>query len=381
MITSAAEYEYVVGADVDEAHPHGDLDRIQIDGEVMPKRTGDTGMADADGNAIPRTKILRGEDVAFLMEAALQRKFGNWWTESVRWFWLGDSMKRFYTETNTNIFTYTFRRKVSATQLKDLRDRFDDACDYACRSPPNEVKTSDWNKSFADVYFPTGFSGLDDFLRPYKSYPLPEYGGGIGSYEAVMAYFLTLRKMTCALLPSPVGDINTPGSKNDFAVVVEGDDVFTFSSGYSEPSEIAVYSSRKKEDDGNGGKVEKAGIAYTYPKPDFEMLRVKAPHVAVLTVILRLDIRVRVERESDVFRSLWLPVTAEKDGDWFVLTAGGCGFASKAGLVDILDKAGVGVPAAPGIYVGSLSSYANAKVMNIGTTYFGTWDDHTNVEQ
>ena len=32
MINSVEEYEYVTGADVDEAHPHGDLDRIVIDG-------------------------------------------------------------------------------------------------------------------------------------------------------------------------------------------------------------------------------------------------------------------------------------------------------------------------------------------------------------
>lgn len=377
MITSAEEYEYVVGADVDEEHPHGDLDRIQIDGEVMPKRTGDTGKMDADGNAIPRTNILRGEDIAFLLEAAMQRADYQWWTESLRWYWLGDSMKRFYTETNTSVLPLTFKRKLSSAQLANLRYYFDAACDYACRSPPSEVKTSDVDKSFADVYFPDGFSGLPDSLRPYKRYPLPGYGGGIGSYEAVLAYFMSLQRMTCALLSAPVGGIHVPNSKNDFDRVVEGDD--EVSSG-GDSSVIAVYSYRKKVDDGSGGYEEKAWTTYFWPKPDFEMLRVKAPNVAVLTVILRLDILVRVERESDVSRSLWLPVTAEKDGDWFVLTAGGCGFASKAGLVDILDKAGVGVPAAPNIYVGSFSSYANARVTNIGATYFGTWDDHTKVE-
>lgn len=380
MIASAAEYEYVVGADVDEAHPHGDLDRIQIDGEVMPKRTGDTGKTDADGNAIPRTKILRGEDVAFLMEAALQRKYGNWWTERVTWYWLGDSMKRTVTDTNTNVFTRTFTRKVSAAQLARLRNDFDDACDWAVLSPPNEVKTSDWNMGFADVYFPNGFSGLSDSLRPYKNYPLPAFGSGIGSYEPVTAYFLSLQMMPCALLDGNYMSLHEPNHKNDFGFVIEGDDVFSGNGGVYEPTSFAVYSSRKKQDDGDGGHDEKAGTAYAYPKPDFEMLRVKAPHVAALTVILRLDIRLRVDRESDVTRSLWLPVAAEKDGDWFVLTAGGCGFASKEGFADILDKAGVGVPVAPSIFVGSLSSYANAVVADIAATIFGTWDDHTKVE-
>lgn len=381
MITSAAEYEYVVGADVDEAHPHGDLDRIQIDGEVMPKRTGDTGKADADGNAIPRTKILRGEDVAFLMEAALQRKYGNWWTECVTWYWLGEAMKRFVTAENTNIFTYTFMRKVSASQLKDLRAHFNDACDYACLYPPNEVKTSEQNMSFKDVYFPNGFSGLSDSLRPYKNYPLPAFGSGIGSCESIMAYFLSLQMIPCALLSENWTSLHKPsGYWQDFDFVIEGDDVFSDNSGVYKPSSFAVYSSRKKVSDGNGGNVEKSGTVYVYPKPDFEMLRVKAPHVAALTVILCIDVLRRAERVSDVARSLWLPVAAKKDGDWFVLTAGGCGFASKAGLADILDKAGVGVPVAPSIYVGSLSSYATARISIATATIFGTWDGHTKVE-
>lgn len=72
MISSAEQYRYVTGADVDEAHPHGDLDRILIDGGIMPKRTGDTGKTDKDGNAIPRQNILRGEDIAYLMEMQLR---------------------------------------------------------------------------------------------------------------------------------------------------------------------------------------------------------------------------------------------------------------------------------------------------------------------
>ena len=58
MVKSAADYEYVTGANVDDEHPHGDLDRIQIDGNIMPVR-GD--------NAV------RGEDIAFLMEFGCQR--------------------------------------------------------------------------------------------------------------------------------------------------------------------------------------------------------------------------------------------------------------------------------------------------------------------
>ena len=60
MVKSADGYEYVTGADVDDEHQHGDLDRIQIDGNIMPVR-GD--------NAV------RGEDIAFLTEFANQRRF------------------------------------------------------------------------------------------------------------------------------------------------------------------------------------------------------------------------------------------------------------------------------------------------------------------
>lgn len=60
MVKSAADYEYVTGANVDDEHPHGDLDRIQIDGGIMTVR---------GGNAI------RGEDIAFLTEFANQRRF------------------------------------------------------------------------------------------------------------------------------------------------------------------------------------------------------------------------------------------------------------------------------------------------------------------
>lgn len=53
--------------------PHGDLDRIIIDGEIWTKRSGLTGKKDREGNDIPRRHILRGEDIAFAMEFLAQR--------------------------------------------------------------------------------------------------------------------------------------------------------------------------------------------------------------------------------------------------------------------------------------------------------------------
>lgn len=67
MITSLDDYLFVTGANVDADHPHGDLDRIIIDGDIMPLRTGTT------ATGVDRKKLLRGEDLAFLMEAVNER--------------------------------------------------------------------------------------------------------------------------------------------------------------------------------------------------------------------------------------------------------------------------------------------------------------------
>lgn len=69
MVNSASGYEFVKGDDIDGSHPHGDLDRIVIDGGIMPLRTGTAKNA------------LRGEDIAFLLEFVKQRagvSHGEW---------------------------------------------------------------------------------------------------------------------------------------------------------------------------------------------------------------------------------------------------------------------------------------------------------------
>lgn len=57
MIRSINDYKLLTGADVDTAHPHGDLDRIAISGAVHPSYGA----------------VLRGEAVAFLWECILGR--------------------------------------------------------------------------------------------------------------------------------------------------------------------------------------------------------------------------------------------------------------------------------------------------------------------
>lgn len=62
MINSVDQYEFVTGANIDADHPHGDLDRILINGEIMPLRS--------EGHK----RDLRGEDIAFLAEAVNERR-------------------------------------------------------------------------------------------------------------------------------------------------------------------------------------------------------------------------------------------------------------------------------------------------------------------
>ena len=63
MIKSAKEYEFV----------SGDLDKIIIDGNVMPLRKGNS-----KTTGVENSKILRGEDIAFLGEAYCERE--NLWS-------------------------------------------------------------------------------------------------------------------------------------------------------------------------------------------------------------------------------------------------------------------------------------------------------------
>lgn len=69
MINNVSEYKSVDGDNIDSSHPHGDLDRIIINGGIMPLR-------DDNLNPLNPTnwkKCLRGEDIAFLFEGCNER--------------------------------------------------------------------------------------------------------------------------------------------------------------------------------------------------------------------------------------------------------------------------------------------------------------------
>jgi len=107
MVSSVEDYEYVFGENIDDDHPHGDMDRIIINGEIMPLRTGAS-----ETTGVEKKRILRGEDVVFLMEWARQR------IASV------DYAKAGATEVSIDFKTpyktierFLFTRRVSAAQM------------------------------------------------------------------------------------------------------------------------------------------------------------------------------------------------------------------------------------------------------------------------
>lgn len=71
MINNVSEYQFVEGDDIDSSHPHGDLDRIVINGGIMPLRDETLNPS----NPTNWKKCLRGEDIAFLMEGVKERSY------------------------------------------------------------------------------------------------------------------------------------------------------------------------------------------------------------------------------------------------------------------------------------------------------------------
>lgn len=69
MINSASDYQFVTGRNIDAQHPHGDLDRIIINGGIMPLRSSSSSAS----STINWKNCLRGEDIAFLQEAYCER--------------------------------------------------------------------------------------------------------------------------------------------------------------------------------------------------------------------------------------------------------------------------------------------------------------------
>ncbi len=115
MVSSVEDYEYVFGENIDDAHPHGDMDRILINGEIMPLRTGAS-----ETTGVEKKRILRGEDVCFLREWFRQRidriakyTLGTGYEVSLAHSWQG-----------TGYYSYqlNFSRKITNTQFNRIFD-------------------------------------------------------------------------------------------------------------------------------------------------------------------------------------------------------------------------------------------------------------------
>ena len=108
MISRASDYVFVTGANVDVEHPHGDLDRISITGDIMPN--------------LPLDPYpFRGEDIAFLTEAARERAF----------------------PTFENKTYSTFSRKIQKSQVDFILNTIYDCCaNYGFYSGAGFIKPS-----------------------------------------------------------------------------------------------------------------------------------------------------------------------------------------------------------------------------------------------
>ncbi len=93
--TKPQDFQYVQGANIDGAHPYGDLNRIEIDNDIMPVR-----------NTEDKRK-LRGIDIAFLMEAVEERARAR----------------------GLEGETFTFSRNITLSQVNAIIDRWNEIVD------------------------------------------------------------------------------------------------------------------------------------------------------------------------------------------------------------------------------------------------------------
>lgn len=389
MITNAESYEYVVGADVDEAHPHGDLDRILIDGEVMPLRTGDTGRTDRNGNAIPRNKILRGEDVAWLMEFAAQRRAPNPILQVQRW-----DADRTITQDCGDGNRLTFRRKICRDNFTDLTDSrlglipaFSEAfggC-VSTRALPAAKAASQSSafKSDYSMYFASSqpeFSGTTGkFTTPLDMTPL--------SHDYMTGLYKTAWLMRT--YPGVAGNIDTsPACTANFApyantggIPREYENTLCHVSGYE-------WSRRKVEDgerpllggywgiaslygitgtDAHGKWTYGSGTDCFYPASGLTVIRVKIRHASAVTCLFKIGVAT-----SDGYSFFWKPVemTADADGGGFSVDSSV--FASKDSLDEILSAAGVTVQDAS-----ETNSGWSATINIYDACLVCDWDSHT----
>lgn len=197
MVSTAGGYDYVTGADADGEHPHGDLDRIVVDGGIMPLRTGSV----SNGSGVPLANVLRGEDIAFLIEWANQRIFavtGGSYVSGSSYADFGGAPRQF-SETGKSLFS----RKLMPWSAASYLSYFPYGPFKSLAAVTSEATTRLFGEIAAGTMFPvsygTDFRSTDDVtattIEKFGGLPFDASGlafpssGGVLRKQDVMAYF------------------------------------------------------------------------------------------------------------------------------------------------------------------------------------------------
>jgi hypothetical protein len=186
MARSKSYYEYVESANGD------DLDQIKIDGQIMPLRS----TADQ--------KIMRGEDVVWLMEAVKQRATQEPYALPFVAYYTYESYA--WTRTATAIEPAKFYRKVCASNFGNLRlpnsegkgmknslDRICNCSVYSLTEPVvgNYVMCASYDKSGKILVTRYGLQTIPDSLR-YHADVADIAKGDPPKRDTLIAYFKTI---------------------------------------------------------------------------------------------------------------------------------------------------------------------------------------------
>ena len=186
MVSSVEDYEYVFGADIDDEHPHGDMDRIIINGEIMPLRTG---VSETTG--VEKKRILRGEDVCFLREWFRQRvdriakyTLGTGYEVSLAHSWQGTDYTSYLLNFHLKITNTQFNRIFDSSYLKYILFLTESSLQDQVFQRPYESSTYGYLLTFTE--FAEKFAGstqiTDDMI------PKVKYGEAL-SLEKMSQFF------------------------------------------------------------------------------------------------------------------------------------------------------------------------------------------------
>lgn len=333
--SNVGDYEYVIGADVDDDHPHGDMDMIIINGEIMPLRTGAS-----ETTGVEKKRILRGEDVVFLMEWARQRiaaidivKAAG--SSEVSYDWVAH-----FKETFTEYGAFT--RLVSAAQMARLffvnpddagtelnvtyYSRFVAASALAKKVVvPTATQTSPLERCVTDfdmkkveelgIDFPAFASG--DALSLAKMSALFEVAAA--AQDMALAY----RQPPCSSTTGLSFPANVKWRRD---VWMTADGTWSSSEGEVSSSTDAPLSKSYYNAEWNSG-TKTFSTGYVFCKPGVTLFDLHAPHAVKVVALCAFRCYSNYAKDSSgdiIYKIVYIPVQMEEqDGKRFVLTTDG----------------------------------------------------------